>query len=98
MGKFGVGSNIPASPGFISICRRCSAISVERCPIETMVVHCILLEKLQRLFQQPFGFWTGVLLRTETATAPPLTTGKGSTKANTSFFTSLPVSRTVVVC
>jgi hypothetical protein len=34
----GVGSNIPSGPGSISICRRCSAISVERWPIETMVV------------------------------------------------------------
>jgi AraC-like DNA-binding protein len=34
----GVGSKIPARPGSISICLRCSAISVERCPIETMVV------------------------------------------------------------
>src|SRR5262249_22374617 len=34
----GVGSNTPPRPGSISICLRCSAISVERCPIETMVV------------------------------------------------------------
>ena len=34
----GVGLNTPSSPGSISICRRCSAISVERCPMETMVM------------------------------------------------------------
>ena len=34
----GVGSNIPPWPGCISICRRCIAISVERCPMDTMVV------------------------------------------------------------
>jgi hypothetical protein len=34
----GVGANMPHSPGSISICRRCNAISVVRCPIETMVV------------------------------------------------------------
>jgi hypothetical protein len=34
----GVGLNTPPSPGSISICRRCSAISVERCPMETMVM------------------------------------------------------------
>jgi hypothetical protein len=37
VGNFGVGSNMPPSPGSISICRRCNAISVVRCPIETMV-------------------------------------------------------------
>ena len=34
----GVGWDTPSGPGIISICRRCSGISVERWPIETMVV------------------------------------------------------------
>src|SRR5215467_5537915 len=33
-----LGSNIPPGRGTISTCRWCSAVSVERCPMETMVV------------------------------------------------------------